>query len=380
MSYEITMPVLSDTMDKGILVKWHKKEGDKVKKGEIIAEVESDKAILEIESFYDGYIHLIVNEGDEVEVKKTIAIVDNKQTQKIETNPKKEIKKKIPKQNKLKPIKTQPLTHHLTSGIASPLAKELANKYNIDLSKLPSPTHEKEIKNYLLDRYFTPKAKKLVLDYNIFEEFELNHKINSDEVLKKIKQDNIPKKIKISPNQQHIIKNVENSIQKPTFFIFDEIELKNKNHKLTAIIIKALAISMKQNPKSRTILKDDFLEFQSVNISIAVNRDDGLYMVVLKNCDELSLDEINNFLKEVKTKKLSIQDLKNSTFGISNLGMFGVESFTSLINQQDSGILSVGVNKNGKIKVTFTFDHRIFNGVEAALFVKDFKENIKGIK
>ena len=374
MSYEITMPVLSDTMDKGVLVKWHKKEGDYVKKGEVIAEVESDKAVLEIESFYDGYIHLLANEGDEIEVKKTIAIIDDKPT--LKTKPKISTKTETKKKTIKKEKKSLKKEIKKIKG-ASPLAKKLAKQYKIDISNLPTPIHEKDIKEYLLNRYFTPKAKKLVLEYNIFDEFDLNHKIDSNEVLEYIKQNNIPKKVKLSPNQQAVIKNVEKAIQKPTFRIFEEVTLPKTDYKLTTIFIKALSNTMIKHPKSRT--NEEFLEYPTSNISIAVNKDDGLYMVVLKNIENLSLEEINNFLKEVKTKRLTIKDLKGSTFGISNLGMFGVDSFDSLINDKDSGILSIGTNKNGKIKLIFTFDHRIFNGVEAALFVKDFKEEFNKI-
>ena len=380
MSYEIIMPVLSDTMDKGVLVKWHKKEGDYVKKGEVIAEVESDKAVLEIESFYDGYIHLLANEGDEIEVKKTIAIIDDNSTKQIKPQTNSEIKKEIIKHTPTKQKNIHKQTSKkipLPSGSTSPLAKKLAKQYNIDISNIPTPIHEKDIKEYLLNRYFTPKAKKLVLEYNIFDEFDLNHKIVSNEVLKYIKQNNIPKKIKLSPNQQAVIKNVEKAIQKPTFRIFEEVTISKTDYKLTTIFIKALSNTMIKHPQSRT--NEEFLEYPTSNISIAVNRDDGLYMVVLKNIENLSLEEINNFLKELKTKRLTLNDLKGSTFGISNLGMFGVDSFDSLINDKDSGILSIGTNKNGKIKLIFTFDHRIFNGVEAALFVKDFKEKFDKI-
>ena len=374
MEYKVVMPVLSDTMDKGVIVKWHKNNGDFVKKGEVLAEVESDKAVIEVESFYDGYITLLANEGDEIPVKSTIAIIsDKKQTEKPqqETKPKKEIKE-TKTESKPQQIKIKPLPN----GTASPAAKKLASEFNINLETIPnSPIHEKDVLEKILNKYFTPKAKKLAIEYNITDEFEFNKKLSYQDVLNYIKQNNIPKISKIPANQQAVIKNLQNSITKPTFRIYDEIEIEPSNYKITTLLLKRLANTMKNHPLSRTIIKDDnFLTFEAINISVAVDREDGLYMMVLKNVDELSLDEIEEWLKNVKTKRITISDLNNSTFGVSNLGMFGIESFDSLINKNDNGIISFGAMKDNKIKITATFDHRIWNGVNAAKFIQEFKE------
>jgi len=134
------------------------------------------------------------------------------------------------------------------------------------------------------------------------------------------------------------------------------------------------------HPLSRSILKEDkLLTYLSSNISVAVSRDDGLYMCVIKEAEEKSLEEINEWLKEIKTKRLTLDDLSGSTFGISNLGMFNVKRFNALINDKDSGIAAFGAMIENKIKVTFTIDHRILNGVNAAKFVNDFKAILKEI-
>jgi len=163
--------------------------------------------------------------------------------------------------------------------------------------------------------------------------------------------------------------------------MFEEIEItKKENIKITAILIKAMGLAMQSNPLTRSILKENkLLTYPASNISIAVAREDGLYMCVIKNVEEKSLEDINNWLKEIKTKRLTIEDLSGSTFGISNLGMFGVNRFSALINSNDAGIAAFGKLENEKIKVTFTIDHRILNGVEAAKFVNDFKKNLKEI-
>jgi len=406
MEYKIVMPVLSDTMDKGKLVKWHVKEGDFVKEGDVIAEVESDKAVMKIQTFKSGIVKkLLAKEGDEVPVKETIAIIETDvkeaqkpkseiktktQIQKPQAEHEEEIPKKEIQKTEPKPQKTPEITmSELPEGSASPAAKKLAGLYNIDIQKLqkqnslPTPAHEDDIKKFIIKKYFTPKAAKLVEEYNIdINEFKLDHKINSKEVEIYIKQKNIPKITSLTPNQKAVIKTVENSWSKPTYFIFEDTEIsKIEGIKLTANIIKALALAMQDNPLTRSILNENkLLTYPSSNISVALSRNDGLYMVVIKNAEEKNLNEINEWLKEIKTKRLTINDLSGSTFGLSNLGMFNVKRFTALINNKDSGIMAVGSLTDGKIKISFTFDHRIINGADGAKFVNDFKNYLKEIK
>ena len=408
MEYKVTMPILSDTMDKGKIIKWYVKEGDFVKKGDKLCEVESDKAVMDIESFEEGVVKkILANEGDEVEVKSVIAIIENgelrienetKNSEKLKNNEKEyEKKENLEKPDNFKetdldelissiidiPSKTQKI-----SGSASPAAKKKAAEYEIDIEELqnkgeiPKPAHLKDIDEVIIKKYFTPKAARLIKEYGLdINEFKLNHKIRSDEVLSYIKQNSIPKITKLTPNQIAVIKNVENSIKKPTFLVFEEINIaKKEGIKLTAQIIKALSLAMQKNPLTRSILKENkLLTYPASNISVAVSRDNGLFMCVIKNAEEKSLEEINKWLKEIKTKKLTIEDLSGSTFGISNPGMFGIESFTALINDKDAGIAAFGKENEGIMKVTFTFDHRILNGVEAAKFINDFKEEIKNV-
>ena len=409
MEYKIVMPILSDTMDKGKIVKWYVKEGQYVKEGDKIAEVESDKATMDIQTFHSGVVKkLLAKEGDEVPVKSVIAIIE--ETGSAEAEGKKESSKsEIPSSEEKKEssksevgnsgekeqIKTQkpstnPPIHPSTlpKGSASPAAKELAKEYNIDIEKLqkenrlPIPAHEEDIKEYILKKYFTPAALKLLKEYEIDEnEFDLKHKITKEEVLNYIKENNIPKITPLSSNQKAVIKTVENALTKPTYFMFDEIEItKKEGIKLTAILIKALALAMQKNPLTRSILKEDkLLTYPASNISVAVSREDGLYMCVIKNAENKTLEEINDWLKTIKTKRLTIEDLSGSTFGISNLGMFNVKRFTALINDKDAGIAAFGTLIENKIKVTFTIDHRILNGVDAAKFVNDFKNSLKEI-
>ncbi|QCI28254.1 dihydrolipoamide acetyltransferase family protein [Caminibacter pacificus] len=399
MEYKVTMPILSDTMDKGKLIKWYVKEGDRVKKGDKLCEVESDKATMDIESFVNGRVKkILVKEGEEVPVKSVIAVIESeesKQETKNEQEEIKETKEKSSKTNTDSSIDIDELINSIVnepskkvSGSASPAAKQKAKKLGIDIEslqksgELPTPAHEKDIDEVIIKKYFSPKAAKLIKEYGLdFDIFELNRKIESDEVMKYIKTNNIPKITKLSPNQIAVIKTVQNAIKKPTFFVFEEVEItKKENIKLTAQIIKALATAMQKHPLTRSILKDnELLTYPTSNISVAVARDDGLFMCVIKNAEDKSLEEINEWLKEIKTKKLSIEDLSGSTFGISNLGMFNIKSFTALINDNDAGIAAFGALNNNKMEVSFTIDHRILNGVDAAKFINDFKEECKNV-
>jgi pyruvate dehydrogenase E2 component (dihydrolipoamide acetyltransferase) len=401
MEYKVTMPILSDTMDKGKLVKWHVKEGDAVKEGQVIAEVESDKATMDIQSFVNGVVKkLLVKEGEEVPVKTPIAIIEtdvkNTSTKEKEEKTEKQPPQKTEKKSEEKELDLDELINSIInqpaqkiSGNASPAAKKIAKEAGIDIEELqkngelPKPAHEKDVKELLLKRYFTPKALKTLKDYGLNPDvFKHDHKISYEEVIQYIIKNNIPKITKLNPNQLAVIKTVENSNKKPTFLLFDKITIKRKpGIKITAQLIKALANAMQKNPLTRSVLKEDkLLTYPSSNISVAVSRDDGLFMCVIKDAQNKSLEEITEWLKEIKTKKLNIEDLSGSTFGISNLGMFGVQRFTALINQNDCAIAAFGaMDENGEIKVTFTIDHRILNGVDAAKFAKDFKEEVKNV-
>ncbi|NPA81236.1 MAG: 2-oxo acid dehydrogenase subunit E2 [Epsilonproteobacteria bacterium] len=394
MKYEITMPVLSDTMDKGKLIKWHVKEGDSVKKGDVIAEVESDKAIMEVQTFKDGVVEkLLAKEGDEIEVKKPIAIIETDIPLASSTPPKtlspQQKEKEEKKETKISPppapsLQPKPLNVIKPKGTASPAAKKEAQKAGIDIEKLqkegtlPKLAHLKDIKEEVLKRYFTPKALKLLKEYRIdAKSFDLNRKYSEEDIKDFIQKNNIPQILPLSSNQKAVIKTVNESLKKPSFHIYQTLSIgfEKKEFKLTAYILKIVANVMQNHPKTRASLKEDTLQiYPNSNISVAVDREDGLYMAVLKNAQKKSLQEINDWLKDIKTKKLTKEDLEGSTFGVSNLGMFQIEAFDALINQNDSAIMALGEMRDNKIKAVFTFDHRIVNGTQAAKFVKELKE------
>jgi pyruvate dehydrogenase E2 component (dihydrolipoamide acetyltransferase) len=400
MAYEILMPQLSDSMDEGKLISWKIKEADVVKKGDLIAEVESDKAIMEIESFRDGVVESIkVKEGQSVPVGTVIATIATKEDVKPSNISKKETQKESPvaKQkeiekpsfSELEKDESTPIQVHI-KGYASPKAKALGAKYDIDIKKLqksgklPTPAHHKDIKEFHQNHYFTPKAVKLLklyhLDPAVFGE---KRKYDSDEILEYIKVHNIPLPKPIEPFQKALIRSVENAAKKPVYHIYDQIDstllLKYTDYSLTVWLVKLFAKAMIKHESSRTTLKEDrLIIYPNASISLALSYKNRLYMPVFKDADLMSTAEIDEKLKTFETKaqneNMSASDMRGSTFGISNLGMFGIKSFDAMINQDDSAIAAVGAESDGKISITLTLDHRVINGYQAAMFMQTLKE------
>ena len=396
MAYEIIMPQLSDSMDEGKLISWKIKEKDIVKKGDLIAEVESVKAIMEIESFKDGVVKSIkVKEGESVPVGTVIATIDTKEDAKSSNLPKKEVHKKIEKPKFSNEVLKQEKKESTTilphiKGEASPKAKALASRYDIDIKelqesgKLPTPVHEKDIIEFRQNHYFTPKAVKLLklyhLDTALFTE---EKKYDSNEILEYIRSHDIPLPKPIEPFQKTLIKRVENAAKKPVYHLYDEIDsnllLKHTNYSVTVWLIKLFAKAMTKHESFRTVIKvDKFITYPNASVSLAISHKDRLYMPVFKDANLLSAKEIDEKLKTFETKakdgNMNASDMSGSTFGISNLGMFGIKSFDAMINQDDSAIAAVGVESDCKISITLTLDHRVINGFQAAMFMQTLKE------
>ncbi len=405
MDYKITMPQLSDSMSEGKLVEWKVKVGDKVSSGDVIADIESDKAVIELQTFKDGIVkELLLKENEDAKVGSVIAIIDtDAKSNEIEIKKKDIVKKEEHlKETEIPNNKSSKLNENmmdflfdndeknpsLSEGISTPVAKQKASKFGINIqklqkeNKLPVPAFEKDILKSVIDKYFTPKAKQLLQEYGLeANNFKFDHKIDTEEIKKYIKDNNISKIVKISANQKAVINTVTKSWQRPVYHIYEEVEvIKKDGIKLSANILKALSNSMQKFEFSRTVFENNILKiYPNSNISVALSKGETLYMVVLKNSEDLSLKEINNWLKEIKIKEITLEDLQGSTFGVSNLGMFKIDSFDALINGNDAGIVAFGALKDDKMKVTFTFDHRIVNGAMAAQFVMDFKKELKNV-
>ena len=416
----ITMPRLSDTMEEGTISSWLKNVGDKVSEGEILAEIETDKATMEFESFYDGILsHIAVQAGETVNVDELIAIISEGEidvTKALENYSKEPIE---PSTETKSDVETN---EEETSSVevdvipevsisdkrifASPLAKKIANEKNIDLSQITGSGENGRIVKEDLENINVSEKVPPVLysepasvsqpDVNlapvkpVFNDGEEFTEIENSSMRKAIAK-NLSKSKFSAP---HYYLSVEFNMDNAIAFREQYNSMPNTKISFNDIIIKACAIALKAHPQVNSQWYDDKIRLNNiVNIGVAVGIEDGLVVPVIKNADMESLHNINSTVRDyavrAKSKKLRPDEIEGSTFTISNLGMFGIQEFTSIINQPNSAILSVGtiVKKpivvNEKIvvgntmKLTLACDHRSVDGVTGSLFLQTLKGYIE---
>ena len=409
-NYEIVkMPRLSDTMEEGTVSAWLKKVGDKVKEGEIIAEIETDKATMEFESFHEGILlHIGVEEGESAPVDEVLAIIGDKKTDiekalksmgKKDIIEEKQTKHEIPIQENISSEKVDSVKIDITKNqsknefvssqsdriFASPLAKKMASEKGIMLENLIGTGDggriiKRDIENFVPS---TTSPKKL--------EKESSNKIQNSQIRK-----TIAKRLSDSKfSAPHYYLNVEFNVDNLISFREQYNSQPETKISFNDLIIKATALSLRLHPVINSQWSDnEITQHKHVHIGVAVAVEDGLVVPVLKFADNLNLNEIGlkvkDYASRAQEKKLLQNEIEGSTFTISNLGMFGIESFTSIINQPNSAILSVGsivqkpAIKKDKIvisntmKLTLACDHRTIDGASGSKFLqtlKDFIEN-----
>lgn len=388
MAYEILMPQLSDSMDEGVLVSWKVKEGQKVKIGDVIAEIESDKAIMEVQCFKNGEIEALhLGEGESAPVGTLIATISLSSKAQVSENDRDDKDERVKEEKKEVPSSTE--SYSLERVMASPKAKILAKRYTLNIhslqkeNKLPTPTHEKEITSYLEKRYFTPKALNLIKTYKLgINDFDLCKKYNTEQVQAYINKSELSTFKPIDAFQQSIIKNVKKSFEKPVFHIYEHIDSSYlrfyPDYSLSAWLIKIFATAMMEFDGFRSTMKDEGIALHAhASVSFAMLGGRKLYMPVIKEANGLSIKEIDRALKslqeDINQSKLKSSQMQGSSFGISNLGRTGIEGFEALINQDDAGISAIGAEKDKRISVNLTIDHRLIDGYEAALFIQRVK-------
>ncbi len=401
MDYEVLMPQFSDTMERGKVIRWLKKEGDYVEKGEPIAEIEAEKAVMELQAFRSGVLKkILAEEGQEVEVGKVIALIEvGAPKGEIPTPPveaPKPVEKKPERREEPPKVEVKKEKMELPPGMASPYAKVLAKELGIDIQelqkeeRLPSPAHEKDIRELILHRFFTPKALELLKDYDVDPQEVLSHfgqtKMNEDMLLTYIENMEVPKKVPLSSTQKSLISNLTKSIQNPQYRITDRLDLslipKLEGITLTHWLIRVIGDSMMYFDRLRAYIKEDnYLILPNAHIGIAVGVGEELYNVVIKRVNRKSLREISQESTELRRKaeegRLSQEDIRGATLTVSNLGMFGILSFDAILPYGQACIVAVGaLTEDNKVYATFTFDHRIVNGLTGALFVKHVKERL----
>ena len=422
MAEVINMPRLSDTMEEGTLAKWFKKVGDSVKEGEILAEIETDKATMEFESFHDGVLlHIGIDEGSTAPVDSIIAVIgakgedissiikgsntikeepkpEVKEEPKPEVNeePKPEVKeeskpevKEEPKPEVKEEVKSAFVSNESADRILiSPLAKKLANEKGIDIKSVKGSGDNGRIIKRDIDSYKSS-------DYSQFIQPRPSITESSNEFQNSTMRKAIAKRLSDSKfSAPHYYLNVECEMDNMISFRNQFINTQNIKISFNDIIAKAVSLSLARHPKVNSRWYDEKIVFYDhVHLGVAVAVDDGLIVPVVKYANSKNLPEINEEIKDfavrAKNKKLTPAEIEGSTFTISNLGMFGIESFTSIINQPNSAILSIGaiiekpIVKNSDIvigntmKLTLACDHRTVDGATGSLFLKTLKEYIE---
>ena len=406
MAEVINMPRLSDTMEEGTLAKWFKKVGDSVKEGEILAEIETDKATMEFESFHDGVLlHIGIDEGSTAPVDSIIAVIGSKGEDissiingsntaneepkpEVKEEPKPEVKEE-PKLEVKEEVKSAIVSNESADRfLISPLARKLANEKGIDIKSIKGSGDNGRIIKRDIDSYKSS-------DYSQFIQPRPSVRESSNEFQNSTMRKAIAKRLSDSKfSAPHYYLNIECEMDNMISFRNQFINTQNIKISFNDIIAKAVSLSLARHPKVNSRWYDDKIVFYDhVHLGVAVAVDDGLIVPVVKYANSKDLPEINieikDFAVRAKNKKLTPAEIEGSTFTISNLGMFGIESFTSIINQPNSAILSIGaiiekpIVRNGDIvigntmKLTLACDHRTVDGATGSLFLKTLKEYIE---
>lgn len=402
----VTMPRLSDTMEEGTVALWIKKEGDTVEEGDILAEIETDKATMEFESFQSGtLLHIGLKEGESAKVDELLAIIGPAGTDvsgvaanfkvaasteapkaeapKVET-PKAEVAKSEPKKEAKpkKPVKGERV-------FVSPLAKKMAEERGINLKHIAGTGENGRIVKFDIENFVPGSGAGAVGKYvpTGQEDFE---DIPNSQMRKAIARSLTKSKF----SAPHYYLAVEFDMDNAIAFRKQFNSIPDTKISFNDMVVKACALALKEHPQVNSQWFDDKMRLNNhVHIGVAVAVPDGLVVPVVRFANEQSLPQIGAEVKELagkaRNKKLTPDEMSGSTFTVSNLGMFGIDYFTSIINQPNSAILSVGaivqkpVVKDGQIvvgntmKLTLACDHRTVDGATGAQFLQTLKGYIE---
>lgn len=399
----ITMPRLSDTMTEGKVAKWQKNVGDTVKEGDILAEIETDKAVQDFESEVNGtLLYQGVAEGDAAEVDKILAIIGPAGTDvsgvvsgggKKAAAPKAEAKTETKSEDKKEeaPVAASSTGERIA---ISPLAKKIAEDKGVDFSAIKGSGEngrivKKDVENYQPSAKPAAEAsapKAVSAQPSVaFTPGEDSETVNSQ--MRNI----IAKRLGESKfTAPHYYLTVEINMDKAIEARKEMNAVPDTKVSFNDMVIKAVAVALRKHPQvNSSWAGDKIIHHGNINVGVAVAVPDGLVVPVLKNTDFMSYNDISASVKDMagraKTKALKANEMEGSTFSVSNLGMFGIETFTSIINQPNSAILSVGaivekpIVKNGQIvvgntmKLSLACDHRVIDGATGAQFLQTLR-------
>ncbi len=396
MTTEILMPALSPTMTEGNLIKWHVKVGDKVKAGDLLAEIETDKATMEIESVDQGTIsEIIVKEGSEnVSVNSVIAIINDDNNDHIKKN-KKSVSENKPKENKVQNVKNLNEENFKAEIIPT---NNTSDSYNLNHTKA-SPYVKKTAREKKLDlnsiKGTGPDGRIIKKDINLLIKDSLNNSFSSYEVIEpsKIRKIIAEKTVKTKTSVPHFYLTIESEVDS-LLSLRKKINVSNFKVSINDLLVKSLGIAQSKNPETNVIWNEGkILKHSSFDVAIAVALKEGLITPVIREVDKKGIidisNEIKNLIQKAQNNKLTPEDCNGGTISISNLGMYGIMEFKAIINSPQSSILAVGSIKkypkikNGNLtevsvlKSTLSADHRVLDGAVAAKLLKDFSDIIE---
>ncbi len=388
MASRVVMPKLTDTMEEGVLLKWYKKEGERVESGDPIAEVETDKAVMDLEAFASGILKKILVEPESVVPAGDLIAIIAREDESIDEILAKEspprarkrgaAEKVAPTATASKPAEREkPEERPAPPGEvkASPLAKRIAEERGIDLSKVAGTGPGGRITQKDIT------GQPLETGAQSYEEYE------PSQIRKAIAKRMVASKAPVP----HFYVTSEIDMTRTVTFMEELAEpAQGVKVTLTSILVKACAIALKKFPMFRASYVDGRIRiYDRYDVGIAVGMEDGLLIAVLRGCDRKTLGQIaiesKELVRRARAKALKPQEYTQEVFAISNLGMYDVESFSAIITPPDSSALAVGslierpVVKEGVVsiaktmKVTLSVDHRVADGVQAAQFLQEVK-------
>lgn len=407
----VRMPKLSDTMTEGVIAEWHKNVGDTVESGDLLAEIETDKATMEFEAFEEGVLlHRGVEKGGSTPVNSVLAILGEKGEDISQVL--KDLENETPAEEESKPVKAESNiptpTPAAKPAVQTPKPSPVVSQQTATTFPPASSVAEGRLK-------ISPLAKKLAEEKGINPSFlsgtgeagrivkrdidNYNGSGNTFVGVESFRDESVSQMRKVIASRLG-----ESKFTAPHFYLTVSIDMDNAIEARKSInsmiapqkvsfndmVVKAVATSLKEHPAVNSAWYGDFIRTnEHVHIGVAVAVPDGLLVPVVRFADGKSLTQIGTEVKEyaqkAKAKKLQPEEWQGNTFTISNLGMFGIEEFTAIINSPDAAILAVGgisqvpVVKKGEIvpgnvmKVTLSCDHRVVDGAVGSAFLNTFK-------
>lgn len=410
----VRMPALSDTMEEGTLVAWHKQVGDTIESGDLLAEIETDKAVMEFQSIWDGVLLYIgIEEGNAAPVDSIIAILGSEgedykailteaEGKATNATQEKEAPAEVMEQITA-PLANTPIFGEATSDgriKASPLARAIAKEEGIDLSHVKGTGDDGRIVKRDIEGAIAQGRQKATPQTTVVEKPQAGE----PKLVQVPELDGTYEDIPTSQMRKTIARRLSDSkYSAPHFYLTVEVQmdkLMETRKQVNALaetkisfndfIVKATAKALKLHPNvNASWLGDRIRQYHYINIGVAVAIDEGLIVPVLRHADQKSLSQIASEIRELagkaRDRKLMPSEMQGNTFTISNLGMFGIDEFTAIINSPDACILAVGtihqklvlvegeVKATSAMKITLSCDHRVVDGASGARFLQTLR-------